>query len=191
MAFRNDAPVTQFLVYMGFASRGKYYFEIRLDNVEQIRIGVAGVESPAIDASQQSLDLGDDATSFGYEARRGRVIHNGQRKFLGRGGCKPGDVIGVALNMDDLELSFYQNGNFLKTAFGPDTLQAGEFYGPAISFGRGQQAHLNFGTVEFLFPLPENFSPFSDVFASEGSLMGASAAGIPNSESGYSLSSTE
>jgi Kip1 ubiquitination-promoting complex protein 1 len=65
-----------------------------------------------------------------------------------------GDVIGVALDADAGELSFWRNGAPLGVAFSGLRVGGGVSYYPAVSLSQGERIELNLGAEPLLYPLP-------------------------------------
>jgi hypothetical protein len=133
---------------------GKWYWEvavISVDNAPSCMIGISSKSSPN--------ELGDypGANSFGwsYYANNG-TKNNGTQLSYGAS-YTAGDVIGVALDIDNGTLTFYKNNISQGTAY--TGLTNGPYY-PAIGHGGSLQAFVtstNFGQRQWAYQAPAGF----------------------------------
>ena len=68
-----------------------------------------------------------------------------------------GDIIGIALNIDDLEVTFYKNGNPIYTL---TSLAAGTYWSGVSSYANSE-ASINFGQKDFAYAVPTGFKALS------------------------------
>jgi len=89
-------------------SSGKYYAEFELDsfNTNRSQIGVA--DNP-VELDRANTVLGESTYSVSYLGNGGNIVNNSSA--VGSGSSyTTGDIIGVALNLDDNNILFYKNG---------------------------------------------------------------------------------
>ena len=94
--------------------------------------------------------LGSNYDGFGYYGSNGQKYNNSGTSYGATYGS--GDVIGVALNLDDGNIVFYKNGTSQGTAF--TGLSSGTYF-----FAGGESSmtgHWNFGQRPFLYTPPTN-----------------------------------
>lgn len=128
---------------------GKWYWEVTVNSSGSGNI--VGI----VEAQQDNPDLryvGQGPDAYGYYGFNGDVINN--NLFISYGGASytSGDVIGVALNMDDGELTFYKNGVSQGTIVGVTGTKV-----PAVgdaSSSDGTDFVLNCGQVAFIHTPP-------------------------------------
>ena len=125
---------------------GKWYFEFKL-------ISHAGGDPPQIlGVAQSDAQLSTYPSSGNYavyEIDSGKKRINGSQSTYGAT-ATDNDIIGVALNMDDNEVTFYKNGSSQGTI--TSATSSGEFYFPYIIDGtssRGHTTQVNFGNAPF------------------------------------------
>ena len=125
---------------------GKWYFEFKL-------ISHAGGDPPQVFGVAQSNAQLSTWVSTGnyavYEIDSGKKRINGSQSTYGAT-ATDNDIIGVALNMDDNEVTFYKNGSSQGTI--TSATSSGEFYFPYIIDGtssRGHTTQVNFGNAPF------------------------------------------
>ena len=68
-----------------------------------------------------------------------------------------GDIIGIALNIDDLEVTFYKNGNPIYTL---TSLIAGTYWSGVSSYANSE-ASINFGQKDFAYAPPTGYKTLS------------------------------
>jgi len=130
-------------------SSGKWYWEITIVSAD------ANGSLSGIGTSAKTLStwLGNDAVSYGYYSANGRKFFNSAN--LGYGATyTTGDVIGVALNMDDGEIEFFKNGTTQGVAY---TGISGTFYA-GMSAWATNSLTANFGATPFSYTEPFGFN---------------------------------
>jgi len=140
-------------------STGKYYFEARLNTVGGTypAVGVCGIVTSIHDTF-----VGQDAGSFGYYSNGG-VNGTG-----GNGGTystyTTGDIIGVAINLTDSQLTFYKNGsNAVTSGTVYEPLTSGNGYRAAVSCFNSGKWNTNFGqNPTFSGNITAGLSTFTD-----------------------------
>ena len=103
-----------------------------------------------------------NAAGYGYysEGDYVRKINNNSQVAYGTD-FVPGDIIGVALDLDNSEITFYKNGASQGVAY--SSIASGS-YTPAISSGTNTgtaKGTLNCGQKPFKFPPPDGFQPLN------------------------------
>ena len=88
-------------------SKGKWYMEFKPKSGDYSFLGITG--DPGEDARNE-VNPGYSATGYGYYQGNGNVSNNNNSSSYGNSYNSSGDIIGVALNIDDNELKFYKNG---------------------------------------------------------------------------------
>jgi sialate O-acetylesterase len=132
----------------GFSS-GKWYWEITVTTIGKSG-GVIGVGTAATSLSNNFC--GADANSWGYQST-GVGLHGGAPTDNGAAGYGRGDVIGVALDMDNGTLIFYKNG-VSQGQFASGL--RGTFY-PIVSGTQNAVFTANFGARAFAHGAPAVF----------------------------------
>ena len=125
---------------------GKVYFEFKL-------MAHAGGNPPqALGVAQSNASVTNWISGNNYavyEIDSGKKRINGSQSTYGATATDD-DIIGVALNMDDNEVTFYKNGSSQGTI--TSATSSGEFYFPYIidgSTARGHTTQVNFGNPPF------------------------------------------
>ncbi len=133
-------------------STGKWFWEVKYvsdtdGSGNYARIGIADIDPP------NTGGLGE-TEGIAYEAINGRYKIRGSATTYGDT-YAPGDIIGVALNLDDNELIFYKNGTAQNSGTAIDissyTPKTG-FWHPAFNYDDGSNSGVfeaNFGSPSF------------------------------------------
>jgi len=130
-------------------STGKWYWEVKLDTAADQFIGVA---KPG---ASLSAVVGANAGGWSMVMDDGVKFHRGNQGFYGHSGAN-GDVIGVALDMDNKKITFYENCTPLDVAF---SNLNGTVYPAWSSQYQASQGTANFGASTFACPVPDGFNP--------------------------------
>ena len=97
------------------ASSGKYYWEVKVDDVTgQLVIGIdtKGASTCSTFSSGQCLEYtGERAYAWSYRSNSGNVFNNDSATSYGNT-YTAGDIIGVALDLDNSKLYFHKNGTY-------------------------------------------------------------------------------
>lgn len=139
-------------------SNGKWYWEVHYDSAYIPLIGIATASATV--ASTGGAYPGIDNYGWSYYGYDGHKYHGGVSTAYGAA-YSPGDVIGIALDMDAGTITFYKNGVLQGMAF---TGLAGTVYamfGGSTNTGtNGSQAVVtaNFGATAFVYPPPTGFN---------------------------------
>ena len=121
-------------------SSGKWYSEFRLSNVgDGCLIGIGKAPST-------NTYVGTDANGYGYLAANGYVYHSNSQTQYGSS-FTSGDIIGVALDMDNGNLYFYKNGTIQNsgTAVNSSSLVGEHWFVGCSSAGTAGEVRVNFG----------------------------------------------
>lgn len=125
-------------------SSGKWYYECELlSGGSSVKLGWSSL------ASKPNTDIAHCPHSYSFECQAARKWHQGSDAFGKQ--CKPGDVIGVMIDLQDKTVCFSLNGEFLMDALGSEcafekvAVGDGHAYVPSFTLGQGQKIRLNFG----------------------------------------------
>ena len=142
---------------------GKWYWEIENFTYEHTQVGIA---SPDIDwGSAGGQDL--TGTTLYYNSAGGEVRKDGSMTTADYGTFGTNDVLGIALNMDDGQITFYKNGSAIVSNYaistsittavpviaisGDYTIDA-NFGSPAIAITSGNADANGYGSFEYSVP---------------------------------------
>lgn len=135
------------------ASSGKYYWEIKAlgadaDGVQKWTPGVIGAENHMF---YNNRDGGYAPTAYAWYLGNGNIYNNNSSISSAYGTANQNDIIGVALDMDNLKLYFSKNGTFLNSgdptsgATGTGAISLSANYSPYIPHaGEGSGGAINF-----------------------------------------------
>ena len=130
------------LATLGF-SKGKHYWEVKGIDSEYTQFGVAESNLNMNDAGAQDLT----GTSLFYNRNGGEMRTNGTETTADYGTFGSSDVMGIAVNMDDKEISIYKNGSAIVTDFALSTSITLAM--PMATLYNGATANTNFGNGYF------------------------------------------
>ena len=142
---------------------GKWYWEIENFTYEHTQVGIA---SPDIDWGSAGVqDL--TGTTLYYNSAGGEVRKDGSMTTADYGTFGTNDVLGIALNMDDGQITFYKNGSAIVSNYaistsittavpviaisGDYTIDA-NFGSPAIAITSGNADANGYGSFEYAVP---------------------------------------
>ena len=155
-------------------STGKYYFEVLVNAV--------GGNYPAIgvmfsSTSDMNNYVGAEAGTFGYYSLGGVNGGGGGRTYSS---YTANDVIGVAMDLTNSQLTFYKNGaNAVTSGTTYESLTAGAEYVPAVSGFDNASFSINFGQRPFAYTPPTGFVALN-TFNLQTPTIGATAATTAN-----------
>lgn len=136
-------------------SSGKWYWEVTMTTIgDNVQVGVA--------RSTESLSNFIGSGTYGWGYNNYGTLWNGGAGAVTKDAFTAGTVIGIALDMDSGEVSFYKNGVLQHTFTGV----TGTIY-PALSAINGGVFTANFGATSFAHSAPSGFialnsdSPYS------------------------------
>ena len=140
---------------------GKWYWEIELATGGGNSNMIVGVQD---DGSVESGYSTDDAQDVGYKHflyytasgyrfwtnSSGTNVNDSDSTSIS--GIAEGDIIGIALNLDDNEISFYKNGSIFNSyedldlgALGTASLYTGFVFPSFVNYSSLREQHVNFG----------------------------------------------
>ena len=138
-------------------SSGKWYTEFKIsDATADAMIGIT--YDPALDARNNDYSGRTDASGWSYFSSGGDIYNNGSTPY--GNGFTTGDIIGVAMDLDNAKLYFSKNGTFQNsgdptsgaTGTGAISITSGETYFFSCGDGSGTSAstiQANFGNGYF------------------------------------------
>ena len=142
------------------ASNGKYYFEMKVDQIENsdpnnFWVGIVDIEQMTHTANNQQFYK--QGRGYGYHAQSGSTGNNNQTFSYGNS-WTAGDIIGVAMDLDNAKMYFSKNGTWQNsgvptsgsTGTGAFIIAANITYVPAFSqYYANEQFSVNFGNGFF------------------------------------------
>ena len=138
-------------------SSGKWYWEVTFNSTDASNDLLVGI----LDTSASLAEyLGGNAKGYAYWAYNGQKVNTGAGNVNYGSSYAPGDIIGVALDLDAGNLVFYKNGTSQGTAY---SSLSGTF-SPAFSDSGGSNISLtaNFGQRPFAYTAPSGFKALCD-----------------------------
>ncbi|RXG52170.1 RING finger and SPRY domain-containing protein 1, partial [Armadillidium vulgare] len=141
--------------------RGVWYYEASIVTAGVMQIGWATKDSKFL--NHEGFGIGDDEFSVAYDGCRQLIWHNAQSVKHSQPCWKPGDVLGLLLDINNSKVVFYLNGVPLQPKVKIFEHATKGFFA-AASFMSFQQCEFNFGWKSFAFP-PEGikFMSFNQV----------------------------
>lgn len=140
-------------------TKGKWYWEVKLDNsINAFIIGVSNKNYP-ITSTVYTGTTGDALYLRGYNLSNGRVMPengaNGTTLALG-------DVMGVALDLDNGTLEFYKNGISLGVSHS-NLGSLGEVFPIFKDINTSSKiVTFNFGNTPFAYPMPTGYLAYAN-----------------------------
>ena len=147
-------------------SKGKWYWEIEFDagTMTEIFVGVHDSE-----VSLEGTNRWVNGSTLFYNHTGGEVRQDGTNTSNDYGVLTAGDILGVALNMDDNQISFYDNGSAIISNFSlssyitgfamptfladsDDVVYKVNFGNPAFSISSGNSDANGYGNFEYAVP---------------------------------------
>ncbi|KAF6562015.1 hypothetical protein G9G63_20435 [Paenibacillus sp. EKM202P] len=131
-------------------TNGKWYWEVKVNNVASF-VGITG------ESDQETQTIYGNNGSI-YNSIKSPVII-GYSSGFGNG-----DVISIALDLDNDKIVWYKNG----ASLGANSIKPSELEGtrvfPVIANGTGTKINFeaNFGASDFKYPVPEGFLPYQE-----------------------------
>ncbi len=125
-------------------SQGKWYWEVKFTS--NAANHTHGVISELTNPYQTALQNKTGVTYF-LNDDGGEIVVDGTATTNDYGTLTTGDILGVALNADDGQISFYKNGTALVTGYTISTTRGTLF--PFIKMGLSTTAEVNFGNGYF------------------------------------------
>jgi hypothetical protein len=142
-----------------FVSSGKWYYEVKVGNNQYTSFGVGSVDYKI---NPTANDWCNVANVYGFYPYSGKVYDAATgRSYATADTSAAGNVYGIAIDMDNRSLRFYENGRDLGVAFDSTTstnFVNKESVAPmAWLYNQSGTDDYNFGQKPFKFPPPTGF----------------------------------
>ena len=136
-------------------TQGKWYAEFKLDSAnDYVNTGIATMSH-----FQQTTNvkIGYTSTSYGYDANNGNYYVGDSATSYGAS-LSSGDILGVALDLDNNKLYFSKNGTFQNSGYptsgstgtGAISITSGlEYFIATSAYGSGKGTSANFGSPAY------------------------------------------
>lgn len=95
-----------------------------------------------------------DKGNYGLRINNKTILQDNHSEKLNAENFLIGDVIGVAINLDDKTIQFYKNGVLLGNVINNIPTGENKVYLPSILLTYKQKIHVNFGQDKFLYNYP-------------------------------------
>lgn len=139
-------------------SAGLWYYEVTLLTAGVMQIGWATKDSKFL--NHEGYGIGDDEYSYAYDGCRQLIWHGARSTPNHHKPWKPGDTLGLLIDLERGKVRFSLNGNEIERDFKAALSGSGFF--AAASFMSFQHCIFNFGANPFKFPPKVSFSSFND-----------------------------
>ena len=125
--------------------KGHWCYEVTLITNGLFQIGFSQLNT----LCNRTSGVGDGLDSYAYDGYRITSWNKNQKKY-----GKPwdiGDVIGVAIDLEERTIEYFLNGEKLGIAF--ENIQVGEniAYFPSLTFSNNQKCYVNLGQYKFKY----------------------------------------
>uniref|UniRef100_A0A2C9KVK7 RING finger and SPRY domain-containing protein 1 n=1 Tax=Biomphalaria glabrata TaxID=6526 RepID=A0A2C9KVK7_BIOGL len=137
---------------------GVWYYEVTIVTDGVMQIGWATKDSKFL--NHDGCGIGDDEFSMAYDGCRQLIWYHAQSELHTHPCWKPGDILGLLLDLENQYLIFYLNGDPLPSYKQLFTHARTGFFA-AASFMSFQQCEFNFGEKQFRYPPPRAFKTFN------------------------------
>lgn len=141
-------------------SSGKWYWEITLDDIESGWYANIGI---ATSSASLSAEPGNDAYGWAYLMVNGQKKNNGSASSYGSTCDTNGDIIGVALDLDNGKIWFSKNGTWQNS--GDPAAGTGEAFSGLsgtffafVGLKNNNDITANFGASSFSYTVPTGFN---------------------------------
>jgi len=141
-----------------YKTTGKWYWEVT--NV-LTPFNLPGVANELFNARTENFESKNQISYNGYNGNMYPLTSDPERNKYGEA-LKSGDILGIALDIDNKTIKFSKNGNW----FGDRTLPTWNQYYPMVTFGSssyGGTTTTNFGATPFKYQPPTGFYPYDGV----------------------------
>ncbi|XP_045192494.2 RING finger and SPRY domain-containing protein 1-like [Mercenaria mercenaria] len=128
---------------------GVWYYEVTIVTAGVMQIGWATKDSSFL--NHEGYGIGDDEFSIAYDGCRQRIWYGAHSQPHKHPCWKPGDILGLLLDVDNQTIIFSLNGNRLPPE-GDLFICARSGFFAAASFMSYQQCEFNFGAKPFKHP---------------------------------------
>ena len=127
-------------------SKGKWYWEVEFDagDMSEIFVGVHDSE-----VSLEGTNRWVNGSTLFYNHNGGEIRQDGTNTSNDYGVLTAGDILGVALNMDDNQITFYDNGSAIASNFGLSSYITGFAMPTFLSDSNDIVYKVNFGNAPF------------------------------------------
>ncbi|XP_031565217.1 uncharacterized protein LOC116300481 [Actinia tenebrosa] len=145
-------------------TRGRFYYECKTATAGYMQLGWADEDFQAI--AEQGKGCGDDAHSWAYDGKRCLKWHENKKEKYGEA-WSAGDVIGIAIDIDQRQIMFSLNGKDYGKAFENISISGGIY--PCMSLARGERVQIFLGNESdpFNHQPPASFLPLTIAFPPE------------------------
>jgi hypothetical protein len=127
-------------------SKGKWYWEVEFDAGDMREIFVGVHDS---NVSLEGTNRWVNGSTLFYNHNGGEIRQDGTNTSNDYGVLTAGDILGVALNMDDNEISFFDNGSAIASDFGLSSYITGFAMPTFLSDSNDIVYKVNFGNAPF------------------------------------------
>jgi hypothetical protein len=125
--------------------KGKWAYEVELITNRLAQIGWCQL----VTTFNSHNGVGDDKTSFAFDGYRISLWHDGQKQYGELWDI--GDIIGVAIDLDNRHIEFFKNGKSIGIAVKDISVGENVAYFPGISLSSGEKVRFNFGKSPFTY----------------------------------------
>jgi len=133
---------------IGVTGSGKYYCEMKLSSINSARIALTSIQDTDL------FNVG--ATSY---TNNGVIVDADGNQITSGASWTSGDVMALAIDMDNGSVAYYKNGSLQQTVTGLDT---SKHWRPAIlAYTSSTNGYFNFGQRAFEQTPPTGFNPIS------------------------------
>lgn len=139
---------------------GIWYYEVTIVTAGVMQIGWATKDSSFL--NHEGYGIGDDEFSIAYDGCRQRIWYGAHSQPHKHPCWKPGDILGLLLDVDNQKIVFSLNGSRLPPEEDLFICARSGFFA-AASFMSYQQCEFNFGAKPFKYPpVDYEFKCFND-----------------------------
>ncbi|XP_013113066.2 E3 ubiquitin-protein ligase RNF123 isoform X2 [Stomoxys calcitrans] len=128
---------------------GRWMYEVQLHSKGVMQVGWCSKKC----VFNENSGVGDSKLSYGYDGSKQQSWHISTAKYGEK--WQIGDIIGVTLDIEQEEITYYRNGISMGVAFSKLEKGPGITFFPAISLGYNQSVQANFGNSPFKYPVAD------------------------------------
>ncbi|EYF05044.1 SPRY domain-containing protein [Chondromyces apiculatus] len=166
---------------------GRWYFEVSIDSMSDE--GIWWAQNLGVGTAEVLYNTGVTGGMGAFLNTTGSLADPFSTPNFSGAPYGPGDVVGVAADLDAGRVFFRKNGGWMNganPAAGNGGVEimvlpgSGSYY-PAIGLSTGDVATFNFGATDFAYPPPEGFAPFGSGIETDasGACIDPGPEGIP------------
>ena len=111
---------------------GTHYFQVKMINPGPNAYIMFGIVKDGFSLNGSTYP-GSDANSFGYYFSSGNKYHRAGAAGFAQPTKQAGSTVGMLVDMDARTITYFADGQLLGTAFGSDSIPAGQTWYPAIA----------------------------------------------------------